>query len=225
MATKLASQQRSLFGVWEIIETSHNSLVPRGAIWLHKFKSTLAQVMAWYLAAPSHYLNQCWLMVHPSTISQKIHKAWYVLWQILSYKKTWKSFIPDSNVGCPNVVPTSALSSRRWANASPTFIIVGDASAMAQWVNLLLIGVPLHLTGDRRASDVKKGFQGRSSSCIPNQSLPSLSSHTMTSLSSSQLILHDPVIRLCRLTSHLKVKLLNTHWSLWHTAWQINPPR
>ena len=31
---------------------------------------------------------------------------------------------PDSDVGWPNVDPTSVLSSRRWANVSPTFIAV-----------------------------------------------------------------------------------------------------
>ena len=32
-------------------------------IWRHKSGSTLAQVMACCLTAPSHYLNQCWLII------------------------------------------------------------------------------------------------------------------------------------------------------------------
>ena len=40
-----------------------NSLVPCGAIWRHRSGSTLAQVMACCLTAPSHYLNQCWLIL------------------------------------------------------------------------------------------------------------------------------------------------------------------
>ena len=32
-------------------------------IWRHKSGSTLAQVMACCLTAPSHYLNQCWLVI------------------------------------------------------------------------------------------------------------------------------------------------------------------
>ena len=32
-------------------------------IWRHRSGSTLAQVMAWCLTAPSHYLNQCWLLI------------------------------------------------------------------------------------------------------------------------------------------------------------------
>ena len=40
-----------------------NSLRPSDAIWRHRSGSTLAQVMACCLTAPSHYLNQCWLIV------------------------------------------------------------------------------------------------------------------------------------------------------------------
>ena len=40
-----------------------NSLWPSDFIWWHRSRSTLAQVMAWCLMAPSHYLNQCWLLI------------------------------------------------------------------------------------------------------------------------------------------------------------------
>ena len=40
-----------------------SSLWPNDAIWRHRSGSTLAQVMACCLAAPSHYLNQCWLLI------------------------------------------------------------------------------------------------------------------------------------------------------------------
>ena len=48
-----------------------NSLWPSDTIWRHKSGSTLAQVMACCLKAPSHYLNQCWFIIsevqwHPS---------------------------------------------------------------------------------------------------------------------------------------------------------------
>ena len=39
-----------------------NSLWPSDAIWWQRSGSTLAQVMVCCLMAPSHYLNQCWLM-------------------------------------------------------------------------------------------------------------------------------------------------------------------
>ena len=39
-----------------------NSLWPNDAIWRQRFRSILAQVMACCLMAPSHYLNQYWLI-------------------------------------------------------------------------------------------------------------------------------------------------------------------
>ena len=40
-----------------------NSLWPGDAIWRHGTRSTLAQLMACCLTTPSHYLNQCWLII------------------------------------------------------------------------------------------------------------------------------------------------------------------
>ena len=40
-----------------------DSLRPSDTIWRHRSGSTLAQVMACCLKAPSHYLNQCWLII------------------------------------------------------------------------------------------------------------------------------------------------------------------
>ena len=40
-----------------------NSLCPSDTIWRQRSGSTLAQVMPCCLTAPSHYLNQCWLII------------------------------------------------------------------------------------------------------------------------------------------------------------------
>ena len=40
-----------------------NSLWPSDAIWRQRSGSAMAQVMACCLTAPSHYLNQCWLII------------------------------------------------------------------------------------------------------------------------------------------------------------------
>ena len=69
-----------------------NSLWPSDAKWWHRIESTLAQVKACCLTAPSHYLNQCWLL-----ISKDI---WH-LFEICTYK------ILDSS---PRV---------QWVNSSP----------------------------------------------------------------------------------------------------------
>ena len=44
-------------------ELQVNSLWPSDVIWWQGSRSTLAQVMAHCLTAPSHYLNQCWLII------------------------------------------------------------------------------------------------------------------------------------------------------------------
>ena len=50
---------------WQTLCTGHkiNSLGPSDAIWRQKSGSTMAQVMVCCLTAPSHYLNQCWLII------------------------------------------------------------------------------------------------------------------------------------------------------------------
>ena len=45
------------------LSDTDNPLGPSDTIWQHRSGSTLAQVMACCLMAPSHYLNQCWLMM------------------------------------------------------------------------------------------------------------------------------------------------------------------
>ena len=40
-----------------------NSLWPSDTIWWHRSGLTLVQVMPCCLTAPSHYLNQCWLVI------------------------------------------------------------------------------------------------------------------------------------------------------------------
>ena len=45
------------------LSAAFNSWRPSDAIWQHRSGSTLAQAMACCLTAPSHYLNQCWLII------------------------------------------------------------------------------------------------------------------------------------------------------------------
>ena len=41
-----------------------NTLWPSDAIWRHRSASLLDQIMACCLMGPSHYLNQCWLIIN-----------------------------------------------------------------------------------------------------------------------------------------------------------------
>ena len=59
---------------------SVNLFWPSDAIWRQRSGSTLAQVMACCLMAPSHYLNQCWLPsdIHIRAISKICLKITYL---------------------------------------------------------------------------------------------------------------------------------------------------
>ena len=66
--TQIQNFHKSLWNVYEMAvimsrERWVNSLVPSDATWRHRTMSTLVQVMACCLTAPSHYLNQCWLNI------------------------------------------------------------------------------------------------------------------------------------------------------------------
>ena len=51
-----------VFDAQDITRSMLNSSGPTDAIWRWRSWSTLVQVMAWCLTAPSHYLNQHWLI-------------------------------------------------------------------------------------------------------------------------------------------------------------------
>ena len=72
---------------YELCDTScFNSLQCSDAIWHQICWSTLVQVMAWCLMAPSHYLNQCWLIsMWSSGIHSKITFAWILKISIPSF--------------------------------------------------------------------------------------------------------------------------------------------
>ena len=56
-----------------------NLLWPSDTIWRHRSGSTLAQLMACYLTAPSHYLKQCWLTMEGVAFIQEQFHQWPLL--------------------------------------------------------------------------------------------------------------------------------------------------
>ena len=83
-----------------------NTLWPNDAIWRQRSRSTLAQVMASCLTAPSHYLSQCWFTIskvhwhsfeHNFTRDQpSITK---ISWKIIFLKFLWNlSGVSELNV-------------------------------------------------------------------------------------------------------------------------------
>ena len=101
-----------------------NSLRPDNAIRQHRSGSTMAQVMACCWTAPSHYLNQHWLVI--SEVQWQSPEGHLVIAQPLITKLTWKSFILK--------VPFKYLRSQ-WVNSSPpsaTYMPQGTGSALVQ---------------------------------------------------------------------------------------------
>ena len=74
-----------------------SSLLPTNAIGQHKAGSTLAQVMACWLTAPSHYMNQCWLgsMCHMASPgqSQLIATKVFICFKLHDDVIKWKRFL------------------------------------------------------------------------------------------------------------------------------------
>ena len=66
-----------------------NSLWPTNAILWYRSGSTLAQVMAWCLTAPSHYLNQCWLTINRAPWNSFIWGHYYNIWGYQSIDEDW----------------------------------------------------------------------------------------------------------------------------------------
>ena len=103
--TQIQNFHKSLWNVYEMAvimsrEGWVNSLVPRDATWRHRTMSTLVQVMACCLTAPSHCLNQCWLNI----IRVLWHSLFYEMLKIsildMSFKITYlklQPYLPGAN--------------------------------------------------------------------------------------------------------------------------------
>ena len=79
-----------IFGTYSF---SINSLWPNDAIRGRRSGSTLAQVMACCLMAPSHYLNQCWLITSKICIIHRRTRGQWV--KGISVLITWNPWSPE----------------------------------------------------------------------------------------------------------------------------------
>ena len=59
----IVKQQQSSF-LFAVLHHMVNSLWPSDIVWHHGSGSKLAQIMTCWLTAPSHYLNQCWIIIN-----------------------------------------------------------------------------------------------------------------------------------------------------------------
>ena len=84
----------------------HDSLTPSDAIWRQRSGSPLAQVMACCLTAPSHYLNQCWLI----NVFQVPHRS--------LFPSPWRSPLSAAKSTWPLVWTDRGLCSIPWTDSS-----------------------------------------------------------------------------------------------------------
>ena len=92
-------------GATYIINLTVNSLQANDAIWWHRSGSTLAYLMACCLTAPSHYLNQHWLVIkgllwhtHGSYKPGKVIEFQAYLEKSLNLMLAWKNGILPGKV-------------------------------------------------------------------------------------------------------------------------------
>ena len=72
-----------------------NSLRPSDAIWRQRSWTTLVQVMACCLTAPSHHLNQCWHQQSLVTINWGLFQKRYPIHKLITLE--WKSLVENFN--------------------------------------------------------------------------------------------------------------------------------
>ena len=103
--------------------TQFNSLWPSDAKWQQGSRSTLVQVMAWCLTAPSHCLNQCWLEIsQPSVIKNQLENYFskillksprvnelIVLWVIIVLVDSAMECIDPYTLRFTSMVPEGAI--------------------------------------------------------------------------------------------------------------------
>ena len=74
---------------------------PSDTIWWQRSRSTLAQVMACCLTAPSHHLNQCWLIIsHPTcwTLSSALKHCNCLPTHVWSQPDQWDIGVPTVHI-------------------------------------------------------------------------------------------------------------------------------
>ena len=91
-------------------------------IWRHRSGSTLAQVMTCCLTAPSHYLNQCWLLIRQVLFHS--HERIF----IASTHAT-----PDNKVHVAHMGPSWGLSALGGAHVGPMNLAIRDYIVWWVW--------------------------------------------------------------------------------------------
>ena len=86
-----------------------NSLGPSDVIWRQRSGSTSAQVMACCLTAPSHYLNQCWLII--SKVKWHSSKGKFTRDTSAVFNLGFWNWVPGTHRLCKKWVPSKFFES------------------------------------------------------------------------------------------------------------------
>ena len=89
---------------WTNLLYIHNLLRSGNVRWNYRLWSSLVQVMAWYLMAPSHYLNQCWLIVNESLRNTWMQGLTLSIWFTCPGHVVLKIYVPCRNFHMPSPV-------------------------------------------------------------------------------------------------------------------------
>ena len=118
--------------------TMFDSLWLSDAIWRHRSGSTLAQVMGCCLMAPSHYLNQCWLLIseilwHSPESNLIVRAHAFILYDWVE-KYTFQ--ITASSKGAKSWLKRPMM----WNNKTliKMFMVMAEIIFMMLWVNDLI---------------------------------------------------------------------------------------
>ena len=137
-----------------------NSLWPNDAIWWHRPRSTLAQVMACCLMALSHYLNQCWLFISK------------IQWHSSAGNFTRDTSAINHQNELQNYLPKISLKSPRdqWVKVSNSAIfllpIICCAPDLSLAFSLFCLRVPLTFLSSASAADDVSISAGSCGSCV-----------------------------------------------------------
>ena len=100
--------KRHIYRLYSAYHTSINALWPSDVIWRHRYESSLAQVMSCCMIAPSHHLNQCWLIINDDLWCSP--KSNFTAGTRILHQNILGGVVPDSKVHGANMGPTWVLS-------------------------------------------------------------------------------------------------------------------
>ena len=135
---------------WDQIMTSHCMILIAKLI-VAQSSSTLAQEMAWYLLAQSHYLNQCWLIISPVALNRGRYTTKFYLG--ITHLKLLPH-LPEDNSLWPSDVIWQYISGSTFAQIMACCLTTQSLYLDQSWRLLASIWMQFHRKCLRHYSDI-----------------------------------------------------------------------